>query len=478
MQAPSAQEPTADGIAAALRQISPRFRETGSSLRRVLIFAGIISLWVALTLAAWFAHGILAWATGLVYVAYDTLLLVYVASRTAFVLRQHSVPAGTAAVPLQATPGIGILIAAYNEAPALPTTLEALIPQLAADDVLLVVDDGSGDGTLAMLAARYPTVHVLANAHGGKALALNAGLAQLRTELVVTLDADTRLAPDALAALREAFAADPAMVAASCVIRPVCAPSLFSGLFQGFQTFEYVGSFCSRIAWMRADALLLVSGAFAGFRREALVRVGGFDPQCLVEDYELIHRLHRYSHDRGLGWRVCAVGTARAITDAPGSLPSFLRQRRRWFAGFLQTQYWNGDMTFNPRYGNVGRLMLPIKAFDTLQPVFGLTALVLLAGFASLGRISIFVPALLVLGAKTCIDVGFQLWWVHVYGRWTGQRAGPARLLRAALTVLAGPFSFQLLRQVGATWGWAIFLTGRHRWGVTASVPVAEVPAQ
>ncbi len=475
MQSPLAQEPSAEMLATTLRQVSPRFRESGVPVRSVLIFGVVIALWASLTLAAWFAHGILAWTIGLVYIAYDTALLVYVAAGTACVLRSRQpLPVTQPRPPL---PTIGILIAAYNEAPALPTTLDALVAQLAAGDVLVVVDDGSHDDTVALLAGRYPTVEVLANGHGGKAVALNAGLARLRTDLVVTLDADTRLAPDALAALREAFRADPAMVAASCVIRPVCAPSPFAGLFQGFQTFEYVASFCSRVAWMRADALLLVSGAFAGFRRDALMRVGGFDPQCLVEDYELIHRLHRYSHDRGLGWRVRVLGTAGAITDAPGSLPGFLRQRRRWFAGFLQTQYWNGDMAFNPRYGNVGRLMLPIKAIDTVQPVFGLTALLLLVGFGSLGRIAVFVPALVVLGAKTGIDVGFQLWWVHVYGRWTGQRPGPARHLRALLAALAGPFSFQLLRQVGATWGWVIFLTGRHRWGFTASVPVAGVAA-
>jgi cellulose synthase/poly-beta-1,6-N-acetylglucosamine synthase-like glycosyltransferase len=106
-------------------------------------------------------------------------------------------------------------------------------------------------------------------------------------------------------------------------------------------------NFIARFAWMRADSLLLISGAFASFKRDALVDVGGFDPQCLVEDYELIHRLRRYSVDHGLGWDVRVVGDARARTDAPDNLGSFLRQRRRWFAGFLQTQYWNRDMTGN-----------------------------------------------------------------------------------------------------------------------------------
>ncbi len=154
-------------------------------------------------------------------------------------------------------------------------------------------------------------------------------------------------------------------------------------MFQWFQTYEYMRNFISRLRGLRADSLLLVSGAFASFRREALVAVGGFDSQCLVEDYELIHRLRRYSVDRGLGWEVRVVGDAHAQTDAPDTLGSFLRQRRRWFAGFLETQYWNRDMTGNRRYGTLGTLMLPVKAFDTMQPVYGLTAF----GFADRVRV-------------------------------------------------------------------------------------------
>jgi cellulose synthase/poly-beta-1,6-N-acetylglucosamine synthase-like glycosyltransferase len=488
------QDITVERLGATLRQVSPRYQHPRVTLRALLIYGAVLAVWIAVTAAAWFAHGIFAWTTGILYVTYDTWLLVYVGLKTAFILRASPGAADLAPSGEAAPPTIGILIAAYNEEPALPSTLAALVPQLGPGDVLLLVDDGSRDQTVAMLTERFgvewngaalpgvsrthPGLQVLRNPHGGKARALNAGLAQLQTDLVVTIDADTKLAPDALPALRRAFAADPAMVAACCVIRPVCAPATFAGMFQWFQTYEYIRAFCSRIAWMRADSLLLVSGAFAGFRRAALVRVGGFDPACLVEDYELIHRLHRYSHDQGLGWRVSVLSTPRAITDAPGSLPSFLRQRRRWFAGFLQTQYWNRDMTFNDRYGNVGRWMLPIKALDTMQPVFGLSAFLLLVTFACLGRLTVVVPVLVVIGTKTAVDVGFHLWWVHVYRRWTGQRGGSASFRMALLSALAEPFSFQLMRHLGATWGWLSFLTRRHQWGVTASVPVAEVPVQ
>ncbi len=485
-------------LQANLRRVSPRFTHPRVSLRSAAIYACVVLLYLMLTAGAWFASGLFAWMTGLAYILYDTFLLLYVARKTFFILQSG------AATPLRETvpgpsdaairPSIGVLIAAYNEAPALPGTLHALLPQLLEGDVVLVVDDGSEDDTGRQLLEEFgvvwpapaslggspenPGLKVLRTVHGGKSRALNAGLTCLETQLVITVDADTKLAPDALAGLRRAFASEPALVAACCVIRPVCAPAALAGFFQWFQTYEYIRAFCSRIAWMRTDALLLVSGAFAAFRRDAVVTVGGFDPECLVEDYELIHRLHRHSFDQGLGWQVRVLSAPRALTDAPASLPSFLRQRRRWFAGFLQTQYWNCDMTFNGRYGALGRWMLPIKALDTMQPIFGLTAFVLLLLFAVLGKLAIVVPVLCVILAKIAVDLFFHVWWVHVYGRWTGQRTSHSGLGLALLAALAEPFSFQLLRHVGATWGWFSFVTRRQHWGITASVPAAEGPME
>jgi cellulose synthase/poly-beta-1,6-N-acetylglucosamine synthase-like glycosyltransferase len=300
--------------------------------------------------------------------------------------------------------------------------------------------------------------------HGGKATALNAALVLLDTDVVVTVDADTLLEPGAVAAMRAGFAAEAGLVAATGVLSPVCGRSLTGRLFQWFQTYEYVRNFLSRFAWMRADGLLLISGAFAGFRREAVLAVGGFDADCLVEDYELIHRLRRHGVRHGLGWHTAVLGTARARTDAPGAVGAFLRQRRRWFGGFLQTQFWYRDMVGNRAYGRLGTWMLPVKAADTLQPIFGLTAFALLVDYAVTGRLRVLVPVGGIIIAKIAIDLCFHLWSVHLYRRWTGDRTG-ASFGYALLAAVIEPFSFQLLRHLGAALGWVMFLGGQRGWG-------------
>jgi cellulose synthase/poly-beta-1,6-N-acetylglucosamine synthase-like glycosyltransferase len=308
-----------------------------------------------------------------------------------------------------------------------------------------------------------PTLKWARLPHAGKARALNQTIRLVDTDLVFTVDADTLLDPGAVRAMRNAFGAEPELVAATGVLTPICGPSLSGRFFQWFQGYEYIRNFLSRYAWMNLNSLLLISGAFAAFRRGAIVTVGGFDGECLVEDYELIHRLHRHAIDNKLDWRVRVIGEAQAQTDAPATLPAFLRQRRRWFSGFLQTQYWNRDMIGNDRFGKLGTAMMVVKTFDTMQPIYGLSAFAILVIFLAIGKFAIVWPILIIMLAKILLDLCFHLWSLGIYARWTGQP--PSKLRPALLAVFLEPFTFQLLRHAGAVWGWVQFLAGRDNWG-------------
>ena len=488
--APSSTQPEPilkTSLEAALAQASPRIAPRPVTLASVLIHGSVVLLWLVLFARAFFLHGVVAWSTGIAYVVYDTLLLMFVAAKSWTLVRPPK--------PLdrkqreQGLPALGVIVASHNEAAVLPNTLAKLLGQTHGAAQIVIADDGSSDATAELLTQRFglvaseegelsaastlhPTLFWLRVAHGGKARALNAAIEKISTPIVMTVDADTRLANDAILAMRSAFASRPNLVAAAGILVPVCSKTMSGRFFQWFQTYEYIRNFIARFAWMRADSLLLISGAFASFRRDALLAVGGFDPQCLVEDYELIHRLRRHAVDHGLDWDVRVVGNAHAITDAPSSFSGFMRQRRRWFAGFLQTQYWNRDMTGNRRYGTLGLLMLPVKAFDTVQPIYGLTAFALLLGFMVERRGAIVLPIFSVIGAKILIDFAFHLWTVHLYRRWTGDTAGSS-LWMAVVTAIVEPFTFQLLRHTGAALGWVDFLGGSRAWRVQTRAGLA-----
>jgi cellulose synthase/poly-beta-1,6-N-acetylglucosamine synthase-like glycosyltransferase len=456
-------------------QFSPRTAPRAVPWISPLIGGAVVTVFVVLLALAFVQQSLLAWGIGLVYIFYDTALLLFTAWQSRHLSRPPLIPAK------ESKPSIGVIIAAHNEERALSVTIDALIAQSDKPDYILIADDGSTDSSDRILTTRYglsvpalgaisaasvtlPELHWLRVKHGGKARALNAAISYMPTDIIITVDADTLLESHAIAAMRSAFGRDPALVAATGVLTPVCGPSLKGRLFQWFQTYEYVRNFMSRFAWEQLNGLLLISGAFAAFRRDGLIKVGGFDPDCLVEDYELIHRLHRCSAEQNLGWTVRVIGAARARTDAPEGTMPFLRQRRRWFAGFLQTQRWNRDMTGNRNYGKLGTTMLPVKAIDTLQPIYGLTAFVLLIWFLASGRYFLALPIVLVMLAKIVVDISFHLWSLHLYRRWTGdqQSMGTAKALLAAVLE---PFTFQLLRHAGAAWGWWTFLTGQQSWG-------------
>lgn len=482
--------PADKALSAAFAAHSPRIAGVRTHWRGALIHLAVLLTWVGLCVSAMGGRGWAAWSVGVWFVVYDTALqlLTLLAPRW---------PARPQEARKQASPAaqltMGVVVAARNEAAVLPTAVAELLAQLRPMDQLVIADDGSTDGTADWLQQRYrlqapplgklsepspvePRLVWLRLPGGGKARALNTAIARLGTDLVLTVDADTLLEPGALPAMWNAFAFDERLVAATGVLSPVCAGHFQGRVLQWFQRHEYVRNFLSRRAWARLDGLLLISGAFAAFRRGALLRVGGFDTECLVEDYEVIHRLRRYGAEHGLGWRTAVVANAKARTDSPADAAALLRQRRRWFGGFLQTHWWYRDMVGERRYGAVGTRMLPVKAVDTLQPLFGLVGVGVLLACLAQRRWDVLAPAAGFLAVKVLLDAAYQIWAVLAYRRWTGGRE-PLRVGSAALAALLQPWSFQILLQLGAAWGWWHFLTGRIHWGSSSrgGLPAASV---
>ena len=445
--------------------------------------------------------GGLVWAVGYAYLAYDTALLAF----TGWQLRNIDRPEidrpeidrpemdrpeidrqGSGAPPTAgvrvAGVTVAVIVASHNELLALPRTLRALLDQTVAPEEIVIADDGSVDGTAEMLCAEYgfecpkidsdaalvrvrsTRMRWLRLSHRGKSGALNAGILSTSADVIVTVDADTVPDRTAIDALRWAFAAEPELVACTGIITPKCRRTVVGRAMEWFQTYEYVRNFLARYAWMQVGCLQLLSGAFAGFLRTSVIDVGGFDDACFVEDYELVARMRRHAGERGLDWRFRVLGTAQARTEAPGSVPAFLRQRRRWFGGFLQTHWWYRAMVGDSRLGRLGTVMLPVKAIDTVAPLYGLAAVGLLFYFVVTRRFDVLGPILIVLVGKLVVDMAFHIWALRRYRRWVGDTER-ASLWSAAVVLVVEPLTFTLLLHVGALLGWFAFLGGGQRWG-------------
>jgi cellulose synthase/poly-beta-1,6-N-acetylglucosamine synthase-like glycosyltransferase len=268
---------------------------------------------------------------------------------------------------------------------------------------------------------------------------------------------------DALEGLRDGFAEDPDLGIAGGVLTPVCQRTAAAGFFQFFQTFEYARGFLWRLTWMQYDMLLLISGAFAAYRRSVLAAAGGFDTKSWVEDYELTHRIYKDAFDGGQRVTVKTLAGARATTDAPAAAATFLNQRRRWFAGFIATHFKFHEMVLNGRYGAVGRYMMVIKTLDLLLPVYALAAAVVLVMILVVRHhLALIIVRLIV--AKLFFDLLMHAYSIVLYQRWLGIPLARKLWLASFGATLTEPFVFQILRQLGAVFGWLAFLRGRINW--------------
>ncbi len=229
-------------------------------------------------------------------------------------------------------PPVSVIIPAYNEEAGIAATVESLAASAYPDLEVVVVDDGSTDGTVRIVEAlqtRIGHLVLVQQANSGKARALNAGIAAARGEILVLVDGDTVLEADTVTHLVAALA-DPGVGAVAGNTKV----GNRGGLLGRWQHIEYVVGFnLDRRLFDLTNCMQTIPGAIGAFRRTVLDSVGGIPTDTLAEDTDLTLML-------GLaGWRVAYAGQARAWTEAPDSLNSLWRQRYRWAYGTMQAAW-------------------------------------------------------------------------------------------------------------------------------------------
>ena len=305
-------------------------------------------------------------------------------------------------------PPVSLLVPAYNEEATIAASLRSLLQLDYPEFEIVVINDGSVDGTLAELtrefallpfpeayrrrvpsqevrgiyrSTRHANLRVIDKLNGGKADALNAGINASRYPLFCAVDADSILQRDSLSRVVQPFLEDPRTIASGGTIRIINGCEINAGflvnvglpknMLARFQIVEYLRAFLfGRLGWSPLNAVLIVSGAFGLFRKSKVIDAGGYRADTVGEDMELIVRLHRINRLRGTPYRITYVPDPICWTEAPDSLKVLRSQRTRWQRGLAESLTMNWQLLFHPRSGAVGWLAFPFFIlFEFLGPV-------------------------------------------------------------------------------------------------------------
>jgi cellulose synthase/poly-beta-1,6-N-acetylglucosamine synthase-like glycosyltransferase len=312
-------------------------------------------------------------------------------------------------------PGVSVLTPAFNEALTIRDSVRSMLRLRHPSHEVIVINDGSTDETLKLLVDEFrlyrssrvatgtlpsATVHavyesldtlklvVVDKENGGKADSLNAGLNYSRMPLVGAVDSDSLLERDALIGVSTPFLENPDTVATGGIVRVINGCTVRHGLVEHIaapksmlarlQVVEYLRAFLGgRLAFSAMNSLMLISGAFGLFKRQAVIDSGGFSTSTVGEDMELVIRLHRQKGANGRRPRIVFVPEPVCWTQVPEKMSVLKRQRNRWQRGATESLFRHRDMMGKPKWGTLGMFGLPyFVLFELFAPVVELAGYV------------------------------------------------------------------------------------------------------
>lgn len=326
------------------------------------------------------------------------------------------------------TPGVSILVPCYNEENTIVQNVKSLINLEYGEYEVIVISDGSIDKTLVNLIENFEleevdTVYkstlktkeikriylskifknliVIDKENGGKADALNAGLNISVNPLFIAVDADSMMEKNSLLKIVWPFIYDfKNTVAAGGIVMIMNGCKITEGFLEDvkmpgnflakMQVVEYLRAFLSgRLGWSLINSLLIVSGAFGIFKKDAIVDIGGYTANTIGEDMELIMRVHKSMMDKKKKYKVVFVPDPVCWTQCPEDIKSLYTQRKRWQRGLMDSLFSNYKMLMNPKYKVLGLITIPYHViFELIEPVVSFLGYMVLLGLFVLGSIS------------------------------------------------------------------------------------------
>ncbi len=356
---------------------------------------------------------------------------------------------------------ISVIVPAFNEEQTICDTVKNLLSLDYPNYEIIAVNDGSTDSTLSSLikefnlvsinepfkvslktekikklyrSVKYPNLIIIDKENGGKADALNAGINVSQYPVFVSVDADSILEDSSLIRIVYSFMNDPDCVAIGGTVRINSGCEIENGklkkvaltgnpLFM-IQTNEYLRDFLTgRIALNEMGTLLIISGAFGAFKKQAVIEVGGYTTNCIGEDIELVIKLHKNSYKNNENSTVRFMPDPVCWTQPPDNLHDLIKQRKRWHIGLADTLFVkHRDMILNPKYKKIGMLTIPYFCFfDFIGPIIEMLGYIFIPISWALGYLEFeFMINFYILGILygTILSVGSLLLEENIFGKY------------------------------------------------------------
>jgi len=365
---------------------------------------------------------------------FGSYLLLGIASALALrkYLRKNSYVNYNSLVLSPLSPKITIIAPAFNESKTIIDNVRTLLSLYYNNFEVIIVNDGSTDNTFEKIREAYDLVRVnyyfdyripcerirgvykskdpsynrltvLDKNNGGKADALNAGINISRSNLIVTIDADSIIEADSILKLVKPFLEekDNKVIGTGGVIRIVNSCDIERGHIQAInlpqqflprlQVLDYTRAFLlGRMAWSHLDGLMLISGAMGMFDRETVIRAGGYSTKTVGEDMELVLRMRRYMAEHDSKYEVTYIPDPLCWTEVPSDLKSMRKQRTRWTRGLVESLWTHRKMLFNRHYGRLGLLGYPYwLLFEWASPLIAFSGMIYTVYLAITGSLNL-----------------------------------------------------------------------------------------
>ncbi|MCM4167210.1 Undecaprenyl-phosphate 4-deoxy-4-formamido-L-arabinose transferase [Arenibacter antarcticus] len=449
----------------------------------------------------------------LLFLAYGLIIItgyIFLALFSLFELRdykrKHNFKDEVALLQSSHLPKISVLAPAYNEEANVIENVRSLLTLDYPSFEIVIINDGSSDNTLQSLISTfdlyldevlyfshintknvrgiysskhqaYKNLKVVDKENGGKADALNTGVNCCSHDIICCIDVDCILERDALLKLVKPFLNNDKKVIASggiirvansCIIEDgrIIKVRLPDTFLARAQILEYFRAFLmGRMAWSRVDGLLLISGAFGMFDKNTVIESGGYNPNTVGEDMELLVRMRRLMRDKNIPYTVSFVPDPLCWTEVPQSWKVLYRQRNRWTRGTIETLSLHKKLLFNPKYGVLGMLSTPYwMFFEWFAPIIEFIGIIFLFFMFIFGQLNGQV-FLIFFGVVYTFSILFSTTALFFEEYSFQQYKKPKYMIRLLRTALLEPILYHPFVMWAAVKGNIDLILGKTSWG-------------